>query len=302
MRGHAHRGGQGGRTAAGRRQAAAVATGQRPRRQCYSADCARRARQLVAALAVDLLRRVRRRLLQKRAAERVERAIDRRRATAAGPDTRARPARPARRRCRWRNRAGRRPRTTCRSRSGTARAASRGRARAAARRSPPDRACRYGRCAARRARAARARRRRARSGPAGLSTTSRPSIDRVLDLLDERSSAARRSATGDRAAGGVLVAAAAELLGDRADVDVALRPHADAVLVAFGLLEEHDRLDLLDRQRQVDQPFGVFVGAAGLRAPSRDRDRRSRCGPVGSICIALSTAPNSFSRPMLLLS
>ena len=69
---------------------------------------------------------------------------------------------------------------------------------------------------------------------------------------------------GHGAAGGVLVAAAAELLGDRADVDVALRPHADAVLVALDLLEEDHRLDLLDGQRQVDQPFGVLVGAAGV--------------------------------------
>src|SRR5205085_7820246 len=87
-------------------------------------------------------------------------------------------------------------------------------------------------------------------GPAGLSTISRPSIDRLLDLLDERLlQPVDRPADG--AAGGVLVPAAAELLGDAADVDLALRAHADAVLVAFRLLEEDDRLDLLHGQRQV---------------------------------------------------
>src|SRR4051812_36012539 len=98
-------------------------------------------------------------------------------------------------------------------------------------------------------------------GPAGLSTTNSPSIDRAFNLLDERL-LQRVDPAGDRAAGGVLVAATAVLLGDRADVDLALRAHADAILVALNLLEEHDGEDFLDGQRQVDQPLGVFVGAA----------------------------------------
>src|SRR5580765_4565353 len=81
-------------------------------------------------------------------------------------------------------------------------------------------------------------------GPAGLSTMSRPSIDGFFNLFDE-GLLQRDDLTGDRAAGRVLVPAAAKLLGDRSDVDVALRAHADAVLVAVGLLEEHDRLNLL---------------------------------------------------------
>src|SRR5580765_2593800 len=115
-------------------------------------------------------------------------------------------------------------------------------------------------------RSRRARRTRATTscevGPDGLSTTNRPSIDGFFDLLDERLlQLVDRARYG--AARRVLVAAAAERFRDRADVDVALRPHADAVLLAVVLLEEDHRLDLLDGQRQVDQPFGVFVGSAG---------------------------------------
>ena len=95
-----------------------------------------RARQLVAALPVDLLRRKGRRLLQERAAERVERGARSRRATAAVRRMRAPIAVPARRRCRSRSRAGRRRRRSCRWRSGIARAASPGRPPAAARRWP----------------------------------------------------------------------------------------------------------------------------------------------------------------------
>ena len=40
----------------------------------------------------------------------------------------------------------------------------------------------------------------------------------------------------------VLVPAAAECLGHAADVDVAFRSHADAVLLPFDLLEEDHRL------------------------------------------------------------
>src|SRR5919197_203736 len=92
-------------------------------------------------------------------------------------------------------------------------------------------------------------------GPAGLSTSSRPSIDDGCDFLDELL-LQRIDTTGHGAAGGFFVPAAAELLRDRADVDIALRPHTDAILLAFDLLEEDDRLNLLDGQRQVDQPFG----------------------------------------------
>src|SRR3954468_3219059 len=98
-------------------------------------------------------------------------------------------------------------------------------------------------------------------GPDGLSTTSRPSIDGALEFLDERLLQLFDRA-GDRAARGVLVSAAAVLLRDHADVDVPLGPQADAVLVPLLLLEEDDRFDLLDRQRQVDEPFGVLVRAA----------------------------------------
>ena len=65
--------------------------------------------------------------------------------------------------CRSRRRAGSRRRSSSRRRSRTARAAWRARRRAAARRLRPDRACRYGRPAARRGSCGRAPRRRARS-------------------------------------------------------------------------------------------------------------------------------------------
>src|SRR5947209_4837228 len=83
-------------------------------------------------------------------------------------------------------------------------------------------------------------------------------LDGFVDLLDEQL-LQRVDAATHRAARGVLVAAAAELLRDGADVDLLLRPHADAVLVAFDLLEEHDGPDFLHGEWQVDQPFGVFV-------------------------------------------
>src|SRR6188508_3755448 len=76
-------------------------------------------------------------------------------------------------------------------------------------------------------------------GPDGLSTMSRPSINRLLDLLEERL-LERVDRPRHRAAGGVLVSTPAELLCDRADVDFALRAHAHAVVVAFVLLEEDD--------------------------------------------------------------
>src|SRR5438034_4103209 len=132
------------------------------------------------------------------------------------------------------------------------------------------------------------RRRRIRSttswdvGPEGLSMTRRPftkqncrisglrncrivglSFDRLFDLRDEQF-----LERVDRAPHGaprrVLMAAAAELLRHGADVDVAFGSHADAVLLDLDLLGEVHRLDLFDGERQVDQPFGVLVGAAGL--------------------------------------
>src|SRR5665213_4625219 len=69
-------------------------------------------------------------------------------------------------------------------------------------------------------------------------------FDRALDLFYKKL-LQRVDAACRRAARGVLVAAAAEFLRDRADVDLALRPHADAVDLALDLLEEHDGLDLL---------------------------------------------------------
>src|SRR6185503_6900239 len=87
-------------------------------------------------------------------------------------------------------------------------------------------------------------------GPTGLSRTRTPSINRPFHFLDEQL-LQRIDATAHRASCRVLVAAAAVLLGHRADVDVALGPQADPVLFALDLLEEHDRLDLFDRERQV---------------------------------------------------
>src|SRR5215475_7612374 len=94
-------------------------------------------------------------------------------------------------------------------------------------------------------------------GPTGLSMTIRPSIDRTLDMIHERL-AEFADAASHRAAGRILVTAAAEGFRDGADVRVALRPQADAVFVAFGLFEEDYRLHFLDRQRLVDHSFGVL--------------------------------------------
>src|SRR6185503_6922429 len=69
-------------------------------------------------------------------------------------------------------------------------------------------------------------------------------VDGAQNLLDERL-LQRVDRAGHGAAGRVLVAAAAELLRDRADIDVAFRAHADPVGVALRLLEEDHRLDLL---------------------------------------------------------
>src|SRR4051794_8470820 len=98
--------------------------------------------------------------------------------------------------------------------------------------------------------------------PSGLSTTRTPSISGPPPagsrhswlpgcdggeqlLLEDVFQIGERP--GGAAAGGVLVAAAAELLRDRVDVHVALRSHADAPVVVGGFLEEHRRLDLLHR-------------------------------------------------------
>ena len=69
---------------------------------------------------------------------------------------------------------------------------------------------------------------------------------------------------GHGAAGRILVPAAPEFLRDGGDVDVALGAQAHTVALAFVLLEEHHRLDFLHGKRQVDEPLGVFVGAARL--------------------------------------
>src|SRR5689334_4128007 len=60
------------------------------------------------------------------------------------------------------------------------------------------------------------------------------------------------------AAGRVLVAAAAERLRDARDVDLVLRPQADAPRLVVELLEERNRFDLADRQRVVDDAVGVL--------------------------------------------
>ena len=105
----------------------------------------------------------------------------------------------------------------------------------------------------------------------------------VRTIDDEREDLLRRlgQRAEHRAAGRVLVPAAAELLGDSVDVDVALRAHADAPVVRPVLLEEHDRDDLLHRQGQVDQPFGVLVAAAALLGETPiDPYRRNPSGRV----------------------
>src|ERR1051325_12061271 len=69
---------------------------------------------------------------------------------------------------------------------------------------------------------------------------------------------------GYAAAGSVLVAAAAERLGDLGDVGAALRAQADAVDARRQLFEERHGLDLADRQRMVDNAVGVLFTGAGL--------------------------------------
>src|SRR5262245_37518529 len=69
-------------------------------------------------------------------------------------------------------------------------------------------------------------------GPAGLSTTSNPSIDRLLDFFDEEL-LQRVDGARDGASGGVFMSAASKFLGDCRDVDLALRTHAHTVLIAF---------------------------------------------------------------------
>src|SRR5258705_4345511 len=71
---------------------------------------------------------------------------------------------------------------------------------------------------------------------------------------------------GRRATRGVLVSAAAELLGDRVHIHLAFGAHADAPIARPVLFEEDDPLDLFYRQRKVDQPLRIFVGSAGLLA------------------------------------
>src|SRR5260221_2073130 len=61
----------------------------------------------------------------------------------------------------------------------------------------------------------------------GLCTSAAFQLDGFVDLLHEHL-LERLNRPDDRAAGGVLVPATTELLGDGADVDVALRSHAHA--------------------------------------------------------------------------
>ena len=75
-------------------------------------------------------------------------------------------------------------------------------------------------------------------GPDGLLTTRTPSGKDTDDIRAMRRAAAlrglrepRRYGPFKRAAGGVLVAAAAELARDAVDVDVALRAQADTIAV-----------------------------------------------------------------------
>src|SRR3954453_12827826 len=84
-------------------------------------------------------------------------------------------------------------------------------------------------------------------GPSGLSTTRTPStlpgcFDLPQDLFAEDGLELVKPA-GRAASRCVLVAAAAKFLCDRVDVDVALRPHADAPVVGAVFLEEHHGLD-----------------------------------------------------------
>src|SRR5215510_6851034 len=66
------------------------------------------------------------------------------------------------------------------------------------------------------------------------------------------------------AAGGVLVTSTAELLGDRIDVDVALRAHAHAPVARADLLEEDHREDLFHREGKVDEALSILIGATAV--------------------------------------
>src|SRR5688572_15427668 len=77
-------------------------------------------------------------------------------------------------------------------------------------------------------------------------------VDSSRDFLfEDRLPLLERSAHA--AAGRVLVAAAAELLCHGVDVDIALRPQADAPVGVRVLLEKHDRQHFLRREREIDE-------------------------------------------------
>src|SRR6187397_2197387 len=104
----------------------------------------------------------------------------------------------------------------------------------------------------------------AKAGPPRLtalahSSRSSGAVDGIHQLLFEQRSQVREVSRGP-AARRVGVAAAAEFAGDGVHVHVALRAHADPPVAGPALLEEDDRLDLLHRERKVDEPLGVVVG------------------------------------------
>src|SRR5688572_33176579 len=67
------------------------------------------------------------------------------------------------------------------------------------------------------------------------------------------------------AAGCVLVSAPSELPGHHVHIDGAFRSHADPPVAGCDLLEEHDCFDVLDGEREIDQPVGVVERGAAAR-------------------------------------
>ena len=88
--------------------------------------------------------------------------------------------------------------------------------------------------------------------------------------------------------------AAAELFGDRVDVDVAFRSQADAPVVGPDLLEENDSLDALDGEREIDQPVGVVVGGAAIGKEALVDTSRLRRWPAASSCMRAEHRSEEF--------
>ena len=190
---------------------------------------------------------------------------------------------------RARTRTARRRYIPCRRTRGTAPAASPGRRRAA--RTPVARGSSVPVWPMRRS--PRARRTRPTTscevGPDGLSTTSTPfmrsdvSVEALVRPRAPGASTMRgctsSSRPATREAGGVLVAAAAELAARRTRTSTS---YFERMLTRMSpsapSLEEHDRLDLARGQRQVDQPLGVVVRAAARRPASRRPGTAPRAG------------------------